>query len=1409
LIPSDANLKTGDIIHSKLEEYVRRILDLSQRNKAIYFATSPDVFSDWKKKTVGFKILTQIFNKLCREEITLLSFSVVKNELRDTCIELDKANWEEVEKQLSKLYSRNREFMRDYGVNICYIVYGFLIWREGPNLGKGLYVKSPLLVAEANLERKRDRRRGQVSYQVSLSTPFRVNESLMEMLLQQYGINLMEGLAKEGVELEFEEPAELESILKRVEEAISEDTGWRVEREIWIAGLYFGNIEIYHDAKYLLNSGKLESSPIIRALCGEELVPPLTNATQPSDIEIDKIETPLPADRSQCEVIWYAERGLNLVVHGPPGTGKSQTIANLVARAVRDGRKVLFVAERREAIDVVYSRLEELGATLPVLRIFAVTNKERDQVLEQLYKTMGTIIRGDTQYNLLSGDGFPETEYEREREYFEILTRKGNEPTESKSLYELVGYLALKERELERWGLLNLTNKYHNRRVWKEYEKIHGLTLQTYWSKVVELLKLPLLPKMGELKVIPSLTSFLDEVKNRFGDIPCQDVVTLFQVLKELHPILTDGKRSEVLSYCLRFDEQTFEELHQTIKEVMHTIERLCNIEEELKNMPNYEDLLIFEKRLHHYDSWWKRAFSAGYTRLRRELMVWLKIDSHLPHQDVIAEIQQKKYWLESLRQQKQEEVQKLRDLIQHAKEKGYVNLIWPPSKRPLPLKIIYSITDKLLNLKKTFYSSKAIKLLNEDLEFFKSLSTRIPESDLDSIIGLLNRAPMPRDNELSLNSLLILVKEVQYKIQSIKGTSLRTVMDLVEQITNLPNLNGLIKELPEGIDFEQFRTMLEYLRFREHCEAIMERYGEKLDHELIENCRKTVKAFYEVKEKRVIAEFLSKWHERALSAVDAEMLGRLESVSDLEKYLERWERKGTLLRLQRLYNTLKKELSKKTKRISLRRLFYEYLSDILVVKPILMMSTAVVSAVLPRDFIKPFFDIVVFDEASQMKFETALPSIARGKQVVVIGDEHQMPPSRYFERLAFFREEDEEEEEEPLESLLQACLTTTSSFFKEVWLQWYYRGSHESLIAFSNEYFYKDDKRGRGGLIILPSPNPSDSRVEFVYVNCPRHPNGGCYIEGKGVNPCEAVLVVQKLLEELAKTDEDGLTVGVVAMNERQQEVIENLIEKVCQASDPESLMGLLDLGKEIQYQFIEREQIGPNITEELISKLERMLDEDKIWVRNLESVQGKEADYIILSMTYGKGKDGKLRQQFGPINREGGERRINVLISRAREKMIVVSSMRSSDLRISEETPKGVKVLRDFLRYVEEGGRLVEEREIGCLESPFEESVYKHLLDTLSDLNVEIIPQVGVGKYRIDLGIKKDGKYLLGIECDGALYHRHRAARERDRIREECLKRMGWEIYHVWSTAWFDGRSRFQILKEIKELIEDKLSR
>ncbi|RLG90662.1 MAG: hypothetical protein DRO36_05705, partial [Candidatus Hecatellales archaeon] len=771
---------SGVDVNSKLKQYVQRILDLGQKNKAIYFATSPDGQSDWKIKTLGFKLSEEaLYDLLDQRLVDLLRVSTTRNEVRVSRIDFGESDWRDVEKRLRKLYSRNREFVKDYGVSICYIVYSFLIWQESPISGEGFWVKSPLLVAEANLEKKIDRRRGQVVYRVSLESPFRINESLAEILRLQYELDLREGLVEDGeTAVEFENLDEIENVLSKFE-AVALDMGWRIEREVWIAGLHFGTVGIYHDAKNLLKSGKLSQSPIIRALCGEAQEPPLPHPEPPKEREIDLLETPLPADKSQCEVLWYAERGSNLVVHGPPGTGKSQTIANLIARAIKNGRRVLFVAERREAIDVVYDRLRELGLTLPVLKVFTITKRERDQVLEDLLNTLRAV---ESQSRPLSGVvSFPEHEYDYEWEYFELLTRA----TDSKNLYKLIGDVALKEEELEKWGLIGLADKYYGRGVWQEYEKIDELSLRSYWDKVIEFFRLPLLPRRNELRVVSPMVSFLEEIEEKFGDISHQEVIELFEVINKLYNVLREPDAVQALGFCLKLDCSQLQSLHEVIQQLISSIKRLRKIRERLEILPDERELSEAEEKLCQYGSWLKRVFSNDYKALRAELENRLSISRRLSHEDALASVMWLKYERYDLVEEEEKEKQGIKDLVKRVKGEDYAPLILPLNIDQLNM--VSHVVGRLLELEKSPKTARAVRLLNEDLQLFKNFADQISTKELDSIMSILVRIPESGGIRILLNFL----HELQKVVSDIGGVGLDTVMDLIEQIRRSSSLEG------------------------------------------------------------------------------------------------------------------------------------------------------------------------------------------------------------------------------------------------------------------------------------------------------------------------------------------------------------------------------------------------------------------------------------------------------------------------------------------------------------------------------------------------------------------------------------------------------------------------------------------
>ena len=426
-----------------------------------------------------------------------------------------------------------------------------------------------------------------------------------------------------------------------------------------------------------------------------------------------------------------------------------------------------------------------------------------------------------------------------------------------------------------------------------------------------------------------------------------------------------------------------------------------------------------------------------------------------------------------------------------------------------------------------------------------------------------------------------------------------------------------------------------------------------------------------------------------------------------------------------------------------LRKLFAEIPNLLPALKPCMLMSPLSVAQFLGESAVQ--FDVVVFDEASQILPADAIGAIGRGKQVVVVGDQQQLPPTRFFDVSGQIGE-DESEEELP-ESVLDACLAVG---LPRKPLLWHYRSRHEHLIAFSNRHFYQ--RR----LITFPSPDQTRA-VQFVRVE------DGIYDRGSSkVNKAEARHIADLVVEHVQSRP--GESLGVITFSEAQMVAIQTELDA--------------------------RRRAAPEL--EVLLQEERS-DGEGFFVKNLENVQGDERDVIFFSVGYGPDQAGNLSVNFGPLNREGGERRLNVAVTRARDRVKILASFYPHELDTSRTRARGVHLLRKYLEFADQGpiallGEITAAG--GEYESDFEEAV----ADALREQGLEVVPQVGVGGFRIDLGIKDPNAdcYLLGVECDGATYHSSKIARDRDRLRQEVLEHLGWRIHRVWSTDWLKDPSR-----------------
>jgi very-short-patch-repair endonuclease len=462
----------------------------------------------------------------------------------------------------------------------------------------------------------------------------------------------------------------------------------------------------------------------------------------------------------------------------------------------------------------------------------------------------------------------------------------------------------------------------------------------------------------------------------------------------------------------------------------------------------------------------------------------------------------------------------------------------------------------------------------------------------------------------------------------------------------------------------------------------------------------------------------------------------------------------------------LRREFEKKARHMPIRRLMERAGKAIQAIKPVFLMGPMSVATYLPPGALT--FDLVVFDEASQVQPVDAIGALLRGRQAVVVGDSKQLPPTSFFDKLMGSGEEGVEEDAEDsspsgdLESILGLFMAQQAP---QRMLRWHYRSRHESLIALSNREFY--DNR----LMIFPSPDHERSELGLVFHHLP----DAVYDAGRSrKNVREAAALADAVMEHARQSPQ--LSLGVAAFSIPQSEAIRDEVERR-RREDP-SLEG-----------FFAAHPFEP------------------FFVKNLESVQGDERDVIFISVGYGRDEHGKVSMNFGPLNRDGGERRLNVLITRSKRRCEVFTNLTADMIDLDRTTSVGVRALRQYLHYAQTGEMPRAASVEGDAQSPFEEEVRQALVVR----GYRADSQVGSAGFFIDLAVEDPeapGRYLVGIECDGASYHAARSARDRDRLRQSVLEGLGWRIHRIWSTDWFRDPAR-ELERTIRAIEDARLTR
>jgi very-short-patch-repair endonuclease len=1248
-----------------------------------------------------------------------------------------------IETTLYRFRLKSRSALQEQGTNVLFVAFGLLDWTE--SVSSDVRVQSPLLLVPVRL----DRDTALDPYRLTpLDEGIILNPSLARKLGRDFGLTL--SLPPD----EDEEPS-LGAYLDHIRASIAGRHGWVVHGEAHLGLFSFAKYAMYADLE--ANRGRFAHHPVVRLISGEEdglpvSIPDLPSAEYMDEhTKLSEIYQVLDADASQQEAIAAAKAGANLVIQGPPGTGKSQTIANIIAESLAMGRTVLFVSEKIAALRVVAKRLAEAGLGEFCLEAHS-QDANKATIIRELERTFLADRRSDTGASLF------------ELEQLAVIRRQLN------------AYVRALHAADNPLGLSAF-------RAHGEIAKRNAVSVAPFDLGDIEKMTQQ---RLAELTDVVQRLVRVGDVLLSSGTHPwhgCTISAFTPQIQTELHDWLRrlaiaaddlSAVQSRLyaslgLSYAASCEAATWlRDLISIIDEASASqVLTQGPIRPEWFDHPGYAAL----EALAAEASTQQEAITVG----RAALAARFRTDIFSLATDEFAQRFEYAYtsWLRVFRADYRRDMGQMRQLQIAPGTLGYRDACeaLTIARRVNEAEAWFGAhRDALTDLVGDFCNDPAadwqrillvLQWIGRILTHFQGAP---PELFVDALIA--NSGYPALDDQAKLVSSIADVSSLIESLAPHFDATAYRVSGLPLERAELSDVAAwartkfdALSQVQDWIDYRQAQADAEALGLKPFVDGLMR------DRPLCDTWRDvflrqvyTRWLTWRYTEEPALARFRGQSQEETIAAF---------------KRLDQWQLHAASARIAALLvqkrppvtmnfppksepALLLREASKKKRFRPLRKLFADLPNVLPALKPCMLMSPLSVAQFLGESAIE--FDLVIFDEASQIVPADALGAIGRGKQVIVVGDNKQLPPTNFFGTVLQSVSDDDEEDGEPPESILDAC---TAAGLPQKRLRWHYRSRHEDLIAFSNAHFYDNN------LITFPSPNADERAVEFVYVE------NGMYARSTGrYNRIEADRVIDLVLEHVRTRPDQSL--GVITFSEAQMLAIKGKLD-----TDYPEMAPLL------------RED-GP----------------EGFFVKNLENVQGDERDVILFSVGYGPDENRYMTMNFGPLNREGGERRLNVAVTRARDHVKIVASFRPHEIDRSRTKAKGVHLLRNYLEFAEQGPVALLSAitaEGGTPDSPFEESV----IGALTAHGLRVVSQVGVGGFRIDIGIKDDltDRYVLGIECDGATYHSSATARDRDRLRQQVLENLGWRIHRIWSTDWIKDPER-EIVRLLAVLDEAKRS-
>jgi len=1227
-VESHYSIDENDLSDEKGSDYRRKIwerklLDLTLRNNLLNMRTGRKVMAFMPGNAGRVEDILQ-----AGKDLTILpvqesgSDELLQEGLRHGSV-YSELKAEDLQPELTHLYRESRNSLDENGANTLFIVFGTLKWYETE---KSVVAReAPLLLFPVQLIRKSAGTfvlRGR-------DEDMNVNTTLLEYLRTQFGVSI-KGLSELPVD---GSGYDIDRILATIRAQIAGRPRWEIKDRCLLGLFSFSKFVMWNDIHE--NFSLIAKNPIIEALVARRTLGGDESAVDVRSLDGEKepgeLCVPIEADSSQLGAIEMAGEGRSFIMYGPPGTGKSQTITNIIANALCHDRRVLFVAEKSAALEVVQKRLERIGIGAFCLELHS-NKATRSHMLEQLQAALDAGHPAEPAgFEEKSRELFEERQHLRK--YIDALHKKGSRGL---SVYDCIA----------------------------GYERRKGLPLEIDRACITDSMT------RDDITALAGKVSALEQVFSITGN-PLE------------HPLRGLTVKEESLSASEKLRDAL-----SAVAAALPDAAKALGKFEELTHREQGQTFADFGEALSSIGTW-----EVAEEAKRKLLTAWA------PEALDLQPLALKQEW---------EDAKGSFILLRYFKKKAFI--------------------------KKNRIYNASLTAENADSEIGALLSYSRMRRELPD--GAVRAGELPPEGRKSLRAL----NDALSAMSPVAETDLSTLREAESMMQTWLGSTGKARDWAywcrarkELLDLHMEPVLNAVLDDgippREASERFLKALCRKLASEMID-AEPDLSAFRgpvfeeSIRQYRRLAEEFRLLSQKELFChLAARIPARLSEPS-----------------AQSEMGKLRRYIASRGRGMTIRRIFDEVPHLIQRLCPCMLMSPISVAQFLRLDS-EPF-DLIIFDEASQMPTSEAVGTIARGKALVVAGDPKQMPPTSFF---SSDTTDESESDYDDMESILDDCRTLSMAAAP---LQWHYRSRSESLIAFSNLEYYG------GSLYTFPSVMDRVSMVRYVPVE-------GTYDFGRTrSNRAEADAIVDEVIRRWRDPELRKDSIGIIAFSKAQQNLIDDVLT--------ERIAG--DAG------------------------LEAMASQENegLFVKNLENVQGDERDVILFSVGYGPDKRGRVSMNFGPLNGKGGERRLNVAVSRARKEMMVFAILRPEQIDLSRSNARGVEGLKRFLEFARSGQIALSGSQLGIQA---EDGIAGAVAEEIRRMGYEADTSVGRSNFRVDIAVsdpKDRDRYILGILCDGEGYYRTKTERDREIVQPSVLRGLGWRLIRVWSVDWFVNREK-----------------